>query len=167
MDKDRKICVGRIAGAHGVRGLVRLRSFTENPSAIADYKPLTTQDGARIALTIKSIAKSFFVAAVGGVSTKDAADALRGTELYVSRSSLPKPSKSEYYTADLIGLTVLGKSGQRFGTVQAFHNYGAGPLLEIGGGKAPSFMLPFNKGFVPTVDLIAGRVIIDPPEDWI
>ncbi len=166
MKQDPKICVGMIAGAHGVRGLVRLRSFTEDPEAIGDYSPLTDEDGKRdFAVKLLSAAKDFFIAEVKGVKSKEAADGLRGEKLYAPRSVLPKTGKREYYEADLVGLAAQGKKGESFGKVQAVHNYGGGPFLEIGAGTK-SFMLPFTDTYVPEVDVKAGCVVIDPPQGW-
>jgi 16S rRNA processing protein RimM len=167
MGSDRKICVGMIAGAHGVRGLIRLRSFTEDPEAIGDYDPLTDEAGEKsFAVKLKSTAKDFFIAEVEGVTTKEGAEALRGVKLYAPRSSLPKASKGEYYEADLIGLAAQDAEGKSFGQVRGVFNYGAGPFLEIGLSKADSFMLPFTDACVPQVDVKAGHVVIDPPEGW-
>jgi 16S rRNA processing protein RimM len=168
MDKDRTICVGMITGAHGVRGLLRLRSFTEDPETIMAYDELTDEDGKKsFAITIKSAAKDFFIAEMDGVKTKEAADALRNTKLYVSRKDLPKTGKREYYEADLIGLAVQDKKGGDHGKVLAIHNHGAGTFLEIGKGKSDSFMLPFTDAYVPEVDIKAGQVVVDVPEGWL
>jgi 16S rRNA processing protein RimM len=156
-----------IMSAHGVRGLVRLRSFTEDPATLLDYKTLTDEAGKKeFVFRIKSTAKDFFIAEIDGLKNKEEADALRSTKLYVPRSALPKTKKTEYYESDLIGLTVKDKQGQDFGTVRAVHNYGGGPFLEIGKNKADSFMLPFTDACVPDVDMKTGSVVIDPPEGW-
>jgi 16S rRNA processing protein RimM len=167
MDSDRKICVGVITGTHGVRGLVRLRSFTEEPEAIASYGALTNEKGDRqFFVELRNTAKDHFVAAITGVTTKEDADALRGTELYVDRSLLPKPQKHEYYEADLVGLAAQDKKGAGCGKILAVHNHGAGTFLEIGTAREDSFMLPFTDAFVPKVDVKAGHVVIEPPEGW-
>src|SRR5580693_4554380 len=103
MNHNRKICIGMIAGAHGIRGLVRLRSFTEDPEAIAGYKPLTDESGEReFKVELQSAAKDFYIASVEGVADRNTAEALRGTKLFIERSALPKPKKGKYYEADLI-----------------------------------------------------------------
>lgn len=165
MTTDR-ICVGAISGAFGVTGEVRLKSFCSEPAAIADYGPLFTKDGSQ-SYTIKLTrpVAGGLGARLSGVATKDQADALRGTELYVDRARLPKLPDDEFYYSDLTGLQVLDTGGVSVGTVVAVHNHGAGDILEINatGRKAP-LMLPFTLAAVPTVDLAAGRVIIDLPE---
>lgn len=167
MDNDRKICVGMIMSAHGVRGLVKLRSFTENPESLLEYKKLTDETGKEYTFKIKSAAKDFYIAEVEGLKNKEEVDALRSTKLYVTRSALPKTKKTEYYESDLLGLRAAGKDGKDFGTVRAVHNYGGGPFLEIGTHKADSFMLPFTDACVPNLDMKAGLVTIEPPEGWL
>jgi 16S rRNA processing protein RimM len=167
MASDRKICVGVITGTHGVRGLVRLRSFTEEPEAIASYGALTDESGEReFFVDLKNTAKDHFVASITGVTTKEDAEALHGTELYIDRSLLPKPRKREYYEADLVGLAARDKKGAACGTVLAVHNHGAGVFLEIGQSRRDSFMLPFTDACVPEVDIKDGHVVIEPPRGW-
>ncbi len=163
---DARVCVGAIAGAFGVQGEVRLKSFTADPKAIADYAPLWTEDGAQsFTVEITRPVKSGFAARLGGITTKEAADALRGTRLFAERDALPSLPDDEFYHADLIGLTVVDTGGQEIGRVTAVHNHGAGDLLEISGPglKAP-VLLPFTQAAVPTVDLGVGRIVADPPE---
>jgi len=168
MKQDDKICVGMIAAAHGVRGLVRLRSFMENPAAIVDFEPITDEKGERtFAIQLKATAKDFFIATIEGVESRELAEALRGTKLYVSRHQFPKTGKREYYEADLIGLSVQDKQAQNHGFILAVHNYGAGIFLEIGVKKNAGFMLPFTEAYVPLVDLKAECVTIDPPKGWL
>lgn len=165
MTTDR-ICVGVIGGAFGVAGEVRLKSFCAEPTAIADYGPLFTKDGGR-SFTIKLTrpVSGGLGARVSGVKTKEEADALRGTELFVDRARLPSLPDDEFYHSDLIGLEVLDTGGVALGRVIAVHNHGAGDILEINGaGRKSSLMLPFTLAAVPTVDLGAGRVIVDLPE---
>ena len=170
MDPDRKICVGMIAGAHGVRGLVRLRSFTEDPEAIIDFDPITDAEGQReFVLTLKSAANDFYVAAIDGVENREAADALRGVRLYLTRDQLPQTEAGEYYEADLIGLVAqdAADAGKSYGTVWGVHNYGAGTILEIGTSKKATFMLPFNDDYAPTVDIKAGVIWVVVPDGWL
>ncbi len=165
MTTDR-ICVGVIGGAFGVTGEVRLKSFCAEPSAIADYGPLLTADGNH-SFTIKLTrpVSGGLGARLSGVKTKEEADALRGTELFVDRTKLPKLPDDEFYHSDLIGLEVLDTGGVSLGRVIAVHNHGAGDILEINGaGRKTALMLPFTLAAVPTVDLGAGRVIVDLPE---
>lgn len=163
---DERICVGAITGAFGVAGEVRLKSFCADPAAIADYGPLYTKDGTR-SFTVKLTrpVAGGLGARVSGVKTKEEADALRGTELYVDRARLPQLPDDEFYHSDLMGLLVLDTGGVELGRVIAVHNHGAGDILEIGGpGLKQALMLPFTMAAVPTVDLTAGRVIVDLPE---
>jgi len=163
-----KICVGMIAGAQGIRGQVRLRSFTEDPEAIGDYEPLTDENGTRVfAVTLQGVAKDCFIASIDGVKDRNQAEALRGTRLYVDRSILPKAKKNQYYESDLIGLVAQDGQGKIYGKILATHDHGAGTFLEIGTNKKDSFMLPFRDAFVPEVDVAGGRVLIAPPEGWI
>ena len=161
-----RVCVGAIAGSYGVRGEVRLKSFTAEPEAVGDYGPVTSEDGAReFTVTITRPIKNGFAAKLSGVRSKEAADALKGTRLYVDRDALPGLPDDEFYHSDLIGLTALDTGGAPLGQVHAVHNHGASDLLELRApGASSSTLVPFTREVVPTVDLAAGRVIIDPPE---
>ncbi len=156
-----RICVGAIAGAFGVTGEVRLKSFCAEPAAIAQYAPLTDEQGLRD-FHIESLRpdSAGFAAKLTGVSTREAAEALRGTRLFADRDRLPALPDDEYYHADLINLLVVDTGGTELGRVRAVHDFGAGDVLDIVGGKKP-IMLPFTLAAVPTVDLTAGRIIAD------
>ncbi|MGR3485583.1 MAG: ribosome maturation factor RimM [Paracoccaceae bacterium] len=160
-----EIVVGRLAGAYGVAGQVRIKSFCADPDAIADYLPLAG-DGIIIRqLVVEGRAKEALVVRVDAITTREQAEALKGTDLRVPRSRLPGLPDDEFYHADLVGLTVLDAGGAHRGTVRAVFDHGAGDLLEIavdGGGDTA--LLPFTRANVPTVDLTAGRIVIDPPE---
>lgn len=161
-----RLCVGVIAGAFGVKGEVRLKSFCADPTAIAGYGALQTEDGARkFTVTLTRPVAGGLGARLSGVATKEEADALRGTSLYVERDRLPALGSDEFYHADLIGLEVRDTGGAQVGVVHAVLNHGAGDLLEIArpGGQEP-LLLPFTRAVVPTVDLAAGRVVVDLPE---
>ncbi len=164
-----RVCVGAVAGSFGVKGEVRLKSFCAEPEDIASYGALSSEDGARswdVRLT-RSV-KAGFAARLSGISTKEAADALRGTRLYVDREHLPHLPDDEFYHADLIGLTVVDTGGEELGRVKAILNHGAGDLLEIAGKRFKQpVLLPFTQAAVPTVDLSAGRLVADPPEGLI
>lgn len=162
---DDLICVGAIAGAFGVHGEVRVKSFTATPEDIAQY-PLTTEDGAqRFELTLTRPVKNGFAARLTGVSTKEQADALRGSQLYTSRDALPGLPDDEYYHADLIGLSVYDTGGTLLGQVKSVENHGAADLLELhGAGLTGTVLLPFTRQVVPTVDLASGRIVADPPD---
>lgn len=161
-----RICVGAIAGAFGVAGEVRLKSFCADPTAIADYGPLYTEDGSRsFVVKLTRPVAGGLGARVTGIKTKEEADALRGTELYVDRTRLPSLPDDEFYHSDLIGLQAVDTGGVMLGSVVAVHNHGAGDILEITGpGRKTALMLPFTLAAVPTVDLAAGRVVVDLPE---
>ena len=164
MSADNRICVGAIAGAFGVAGEVRLKSFCTVPEAIATYGPLYIEDGSRsykVKLT-RPVAGGLG-ARLSGVATKEDADSLKGTTLWVSRDRLPAAGDDEYYHADLIGIEVRDTGGALLGRVSAVHNHGAGDLLEVAGPDG-TLLLPFTKAIVPTVDLAAGRIVADPPE---
>ncbi|KAA9010599.1 ribosome maturation factor RimM [Histidinibacterium aquaticum] len=160
-----RVIVGALAGAFGVRGEVRLKSFCADPAAIVDYAPLYSADGKRFAeLVLTGEAKGSLVARVDGVTTKEEADALKGTELYADRERLPELEEDEFYHADLIGLPVHDTGGALLGHVKAVHDHGAGDLLEIHGpGLSATVLLPFTREIVPTVDIGAGRIVADPP----
>ncbi len=161
-----RVCVGAVAGAFGVKGEVRLKSFCAEPEAIATYGPLTSEDGGRsFDVRLTGTLKNGFSARLSGVATKEAADGLKGLRLYAPRERLPELPDDEFYHADLINLTVLDTGGTELGRVRAVLNHGAGDLLEIHGpGLKGPVLLPFTKAAVPTVDLAAGRIIADPPE---
>jgi 16S rRNA processing protein RimM len=161
-----RICVGAITGAFGVAGEVRLKSFCADPTAIADYGPLYTEDGSRsFVVKLTRPVAGGLGARVTGIKTKEEADALRGTELFVDRTRLPTLPDDEFYHSDLIGLQAVDTGGVMLGSVVAVHNHGAGDILEITGpGRKTALMLPFTLAAVPTVDLAAGRVVVDLPE---
>lgn len=161
-----QVCVGALAGAFGVRGEVRLKSFCVPPEAIADYGPLSTEKGDKsFEVTITGQVNNGLSARLSGVNSKEAADALRGIRLFVNRDALPSLPDDEFYHADLIGLAAFDAGGEKLGRIKAVLNHGAGDLLELdcGPGKS-SVLVPFTLAIVPTVDLSAGHVVIDVPE---
>ncbi len=163
---ERHILLGTIVGAHGVRGEVRIKSFTAEPRRIAAYGPLADDGGRRtFKLKVRSVLRGLVIAAIDGVGDRDAAEALRGVRLYVSRARLPKTRGEEWYAADLVGLAVETVDGQALGQVRAVDNFGAGDVLEIGSSDRDSVWLPFTRMVVPTIDLAGGRVIVDPPRE--
>lgn len=163
-----QVCVGAFAGSFGVRGEVRLKSFCANAEDIANYSPLSDEKGTReFTLKITRTVKAGFAARVQGVDTKEAADALRGTRLYVSRDRLPDLPEDEFYHSDLLGLSVQDTGGETLGKIKAVLDHGAGDLLEITGpGFKGAVLLPFTKAIVPLVDLASRRVVIDPPDGY-
>jgi 16S rRNA processing protein RimM len=158
------ILVGAIAGAFGVRGEVRLKSFCAEPEAIAAYAPLVAEDGRSFAVTLVKPLSGAFAARLGGVATREQAEALRGTRLYAPRERLPALPDDEFYHADLIGLAVVDAGGAALGRVRAVHDHGAGDLIEVERPGAAAVLIPFTRAAVPTVDLAARRMVVDPPE---
>ncbi len=160
------ICVARIGAAHGVRGAVKLWSFTEDPLAVTRYGPLTTKDGARqFEVTHAREAKDHLVATLKGIATREDAERLNGIELYIAREKLPDTDDDEYYHADLIGLAAVNAANEPIGRVIAIHNFGAGDIIEIAPPQGTTLLLPFTNAVVPTVDLANGRVVIELPAE--
>lgn len=159
------IALGVITKPKGVRGQVRITSFTERSADLVTYGPLHDGPGGRVVeVTLRETLKGgVVVAAIAGVTDRDAAEALRGVELHVPRAALPKAKGDEYYHADLVGLEVVGADGGTIGEVTALHNFGAGDILEVSGRGGDSFMLPFDRDAVPEIDIPGGRLVIDPP----
>src|SRR3984957_11826149 len=161
-----QICVARIGAAHGVRGAVKLWTFTEDPLAVKHYGPLTTKDGARqFEVATAREAKGHLVATLKGIATREDAERLNGVELYIAREKLPATSEDEYYHADLIGLAAVTAADEPLGRVIAIHNFGAGDIIEIAPSSGTTMLLPFTNAVVPTVDLANGRVVIALPEE--
>ena len=161
-----QICVARIGAAHGVRGAVKLWTFTEDPFAVKAYGPLSTKDGTRrFEVEQARAAKDHLVATFKGVTTREEAERLNGVELYVPREKLPAAEEDEYYHADLIGLAAVTAANEPLGQVIAIHNFGAGDIIEIAPPQGASMLLPFTNAVVPTVDLAGGRVVIELPEE--
>ena len=160
------VCVGAVAGAFGVRGEVRVKSFCAVPEDIEAYSRLTNEDGSQsYPLVLTRAVKNGFAAHIGGVESKEDADAIKGLKLYARRDQLPSLPDDEYYHADLIGLEVYDTGGTLLGRVKDVQNHGAGDLLEIHGpGLKATVLLPFTLAAVPTVDLSTGRIIADPPD---
>ncbi|SNX69401.1 16S rRNA processing protein RimM [Cereibacter ovatus] len=167
MPTSDRICVGAIAGSFGVKGEVRLKSFCAEPSDIASYGTLVSEDGSRsFRVTLTRPVAGGLGARLSGVATKEEADALRGVGLYADRARLPSLGDDEYYHADLIGLEVRDTGGALLGRVHAVHNHGAGDILEITGpALREALLLPFTRAIVPTVDLSAGRIVADLPQE--
>lgn len=160
-----RVCVGRIAGAHGVQGHVRIASYTEEPLDIAAYGPVTDEDGRRsFTITPIRMAKAHVVARLKGIDDRNQAEALKGVTLFVSRDALPEPDDDEFYWEDLIGLRAETVEGEVLGNVLSVQDFGGGTLLEVGESHRLSVMVPFTREIVPVVDLRAGMLAIDPPE---
>jgi 16S rRNA processing protein RimM len=157
------VLVGRIGAAHGIRGEVRLVSFTENPKAIADHGPLSDAGGTRhfqIA-ALRSVKGNLFIARFLGVATRDAAEALNNLDLYVPRATLPVAGEEEFYHADLLGLRAVDSAGTEIGRVLNVLNFGAGDILEIVPADGDdTLLLPFTKACVPTIDIAQKRLVV-------
>ena len=162
-----RICVAQIGAAHGIRGEVRLRSFTEDPAAVASYGVLESDDGSQhFEIEELRAAKGFFVARLKGVTDRNAAERLTNLKLYIPRERLPPTEdRDTFYHADLIGLAAVSDTGAALGTVKAIHNFGAGDVIEIApdGGGEP-LIVPFTDAAVPVIDIAGGRIVVAPPD---
>lgn len=163
-EKHNLIFVAQVGAAHGVRGEVKVTTFTADPMALAHYKTLLRQDGSP-ALTIQSArpTKGGIVARLKGVADRNAAEALRGLKLYIPRDALPEPEEDEFYLADLIGLSVETAQGEVLGKVKTVQDFGAGDLLEIQPRAGATWWLPFTREAVPQVLIAEGKLIAAPP----
>ena len=162
-----RVCVARIGAAHGVRGEVKLWSFTQDPAAVASYGPLETQDGAR-RFEIEALrpAKDHFVARIAGVASRDAAEQLRNLELYIPRTRLPDIKEVDtFYHADLVGLDAVTPEGTQVGTVHALHNFGASDVIELLRPDGDNVHLVFSRETVPVLNIEAGYIVVAVPED--
>lgn len=162
-----KVCLGMITTAHGIKGEVRVRAFTADPRALCDYGPLTDQRGRVFKLKLRGKPKGeMMVAAVEGIADRNAAEALRNTQLFVDRAALPKTAESEFYHADLIGLRAETPEGRALGEVVGLQNFGAGDLLEVMPvGKSANrdiVFVSFSADSVPEVDVAGGRLLVAP-----
>jgi 16S rRNA processing protein RimM len=160
----RLILIGRIAAAHGVRGLVKLQSFTAQPAGIGGYGPLQDASGQRrFEITVLNSVKGGVIAKIAGVEDRTAAEKLRGIELYLPRAALPPAAEGEFYHADLVGLRAERPDGSLFGRVRSVENFGAGDLLAIDRPGRGPVSLPFTDSVVPVVDIAGGRIVVLPP----
>jgi 16S rRNA processing protein RimM len=160
------VCVAVVAGAHGLRGAFRLRCFTERPEDVAAYGPVFLEGSERsFALEVIGGARSGVLARAGGIDDRDAAEALRGTELFVPRAALPEPAPEEFYYSDLEGMEALRPDGSRIGVVESVDNFGAGDLIEVAADDGQRISLPFTRETVPVIDLERRRLVVQPPEE--
>ena len=154
MSKNDKILMGTISGPHGVRGLVKVRSYTENPKDIFSYGKLYDETFAReFCLTFKVSGKDFFLAAVKGCENRNQAEELKGVKLYIKKESLPELEKETFWHNDLIGMEVKDSADKSYGKVVAVYNFGAGDILDVKTDSAKSVMIPFTKNDVPLVNV--------------
>jgi len=164
------ILVGAVVGPHGVRGEVKIKSFTERAKDVAAYGPVSDESGKRrFAVRVRGEVRGLVVARLEGIEDRNAAEALKGLRLYVDRSALGAKPKNRskgaetWFHADLVGLAVEDTKGAKLGTVKGLANYGAGDIVEVDTGNGPSLLFPFTKKVVPVVDVEGGRIVIDPP----
>ena len=159
---DGRICVGVVTGVHGLKGLVRIKPFTDTPEAVAAYGPVETEDGNhRLELEVANrTGKGQIAVRIAGITDRAAAETLKGQRLYVRRERLPEPEPDEFYYADLIGLAVRRTTGETVGTVRAVYDFGAGEVLEFVDETGALIMVPFTREAVPEIDLAARRVIV-------
>ena len=171
-DDTTDVLLGAIAGAHGVRGDVRVKTFTDDPAAIGDYGPVHTEDGRVFSLKVTKPVKGGMAAKLDGVSTREQAEALKGTRLYVSREALGEPGTDEdgdeaYFHADLVGCVLVSEQNEEIGRVTAVHDFGAGDLLDVArsdeAGAGKSVLVPFTRAVCPEVDIAARRIVCVPP----
>ena len=160
--------MGRFGAPHGVRGELRLQSFTGDPLAIADYGPLTDKSGKKTftLLNLRPQGKDMLVVRLKDVDDRDGAQVLNGVELYLARDKLPAPDPEEFYLADLEGLRAETATGEPIGRVVALRNFGAGDILEIAPASGgDTLMYPFTKAVAPIIDLAGGRIVVEPPTE--
>jgi len=162
-----RVLLGRITGAHGLKGEVKIATFTAEPEDVGAYGPLSNSDGSATVeiASLRSAGGGTVIARIRGVSDRNEAECLRGTELFVDRALLPPAEADEYYHSDLIGLAAITPEGEPLGEIIAVHNFGAGDLLELRplSGRQ-SELIPFESEHVPKVDLEEGRITIIMPD---
>ena len=155
------VCLGRIVGAHGVLGIVRVQSYAANPDDLTAYGALSDASGARrFTLSVTGHVKGLLLARIEGVEDRTAAEALRGTDLHIARATLPPTEGEEFYHVDLLGLRAENADGDALGQVSAMHDHGAGPIVEIQPPDGPSTLVPFTREHVPAIDIEAGRMVV-------
>ena len=157
-----RVCLGVIVGVKGLRGEVRVKSFTEDPVDVAAYGPLATEDGRSFALTVSGAAQGAVIARIKGVADRNAAEALKGLKLYVERGALPAADDGSYYHADLVGLAAELVSGEKLGKVAGVFNFGAGDMIDVAIDEGRSELVPFNDVTIAEVDVAGGVIRINP-----
>ena len=162
----RDVLLAAILGAHGLKGEVRVKTFTAAPGRLGAYGPLHARDGRRFTLkSVRDGKDGECVAQFAEIADRDAAEALKGVELYVPRVALPEAAAGEFYHADLVGLDVEDPEGRRIGKVSAIHNYGAGDVLAIAADGGEEILIAFTKANVPEIDVTGGRIVVTMPEE--
>jgi len=158
----RKVCLGIVLSPQGLEGAVKIRSYTAHPEDIASYGPVSDETGTRqFGVHVLQATKKDLVAKLSGINNRNAAEAIRGLELYVTRDALPEPDEEEFYYSDLIGLNVEILNGQLIGKVKSMDNFGAGDVMEVELKNGGSFLLPFTHSAVPVIDFADGRVVVN------
>lgn len=159
-DSGKLVLVGRVAGAFGVKGEVRISAYTETPLALLQYRLLRREDGSPgLTLERGRAAKNDFIGTASEIATKEQADALRGLRLFVAREDMPEPDEDEFYLSDLIGLAAVTPEGKTLGRIKAVHDFGAGDILEIAPPRGATWYLTFTRQTVPEVDIAGGRIV--------
>jgi len=166
-NNPRLVLVGRFGAPQGVRGEIRIKSYTADPLAIGDYGPLSDETGAKKfeIERLRPLKEDMVVAKVKGLSDRDAAGALTGVSLFVAREKLPPPDEDEFYIADLVGLSAVTPDGETIGTVKNVLNFGAGDILEIAPASGETLMLPFTKEIAPSIDFSGGKIVVVRPAE--
>lgn len=160
---EKTIQLAVIGAAHGLKGEVRVKSFTADPLALREYRPLTDGDGRVYEITAIRRQGDMLVVRFEGIADRDAAEAVKGKALFVGRAALPgQADEDEFYHADLIGLCAEDADGAAWGRIIAIHDFGGGDILELALPPGGSAMIPFTKDAVPLVDIAAGRVVVNP-----
>lgn len=162
---SRDVLLGVVIGAQGLKGEVKVKTFTESPGKLGAYGPLHAKDGKSFRVTSVRETKDGAVISLEGVTDRSTAEALKGTELYVPRSALPKADPDEFYHADLIGLRAEDTEGRAMGIVRALHNFGAGDVIELVRDDGDEVFLPFTREVAKEIDLEGGRIVIAAPEE--
>lgn len=165
--KTSLVLVGRFGAAQGVRGEIRIKSYTADPLSIGGYRPLSDETGARTfeIERVRPLKEDMLVAKIKGVDDRDSAQALTGAALFIDRAKLPPPDEDEFYIADLIGIVAVSPDGAEIGRVKNVVNYGAGDILEIAPPEGDSFLAPFTKEVAPKIDFGGGRIVIVRPQE--
>ncbi|HEY8949855.1 MAG TPA: ribosome maturation factor RimM [Rhizomicrobium sp.] len=161
----RDVLLGAVMGAQGLKGEVKVKTFTQSPQKLGAYGPLHTKDGKSFRVTSVREAKDGAVVALEGVNDRNAAEALKGAELFVPRAALPKEDANEFYHADLVGLRAEDTEGRAMGTVRALHNFGAGDVIELVRDDGDEVFLPFTREVAQEIDIEGGRIVIAAPEE--
>ena len=163
-----QVLVGVIVGAHGIKGEVKLKSFTSEPMSIGRYGPLQSSSGQQFEIAKLKPAKDDFIVSLKNVNDRNEAETLKGVELFVARGKLPKLKTHEAYAHDLMGLDVVLENGSKLGKLVAMPNYGAGDLLEVAvDGNSETILIPFTNTFVPQNDFASGKIVVVLPEGYL